>query len=68
MAKNRTMRIMIIRSENFLLFMTHAHPFSLFHIAFSVPREQQKGKASLNNPAYHELSNNFIWLLMGRLP
>jgi len=68
MAKNRTMRIMIIRSENFLLFMTPAHPFSLFHTAFSVPREQQKGKASLNNPAYHELSNKFKWLLMGRLP
>jgi hypothetical protein len=50
MAKNRTMRIMIIRSENFFLFMTHAHPFSFFLRAFPVPREQQNGKKPPNNP------------------
>jgi len=59
MAKNRTMRIMIIRSENFLLFMTPAHPFLFFHTAFPVPREQQNGRDSLNNPMKHKLLNNF---------
>jgi hypothetical protein len=50
MAKNSTMRIMIIRSENLFLFMTHAHPFSLFFRAFPVPKKQEKGKESPKSP------------------
>jgi hypothetical protein len=59
MAKNRKMRIMIIRSENFFLFMAEAHPFLVFNIAFPVPKEKQKGKESLNNPIGYKLLNNF---------
>jgi len=50
MAKNRKMSIMIIRSENFLLFMAKAHPFQAFKSAFPVPTEKQKRKEFLNNP------------------
>jgi hypothetical protein len=43
MAKNRKIRIMIIRSENFFLFMGQAHPFTAFKLAFPVPKERRKG-------------------------
>jgi hypothetical protein len=44
MAKNKKMRITIIRSENFFLFMDQAHPFKAFKLAFPVPKEKRKGK------------------------
>ena len=50
MAKNRTMRIIIILSENFFLFMEKAHPFLLFDAAFPVPKKKQKGRDPLNFP------------------
>jgi hypothetical protein len=53
MAKNRKMRIMIIRSENFLLFMANTHPFQVINLAFPVPMGKQERKELLNNPIEH---------------
>jgi hypothetical protein len=67
MAKNRKMRIMIIRSENFFLFMDQAHPFKALNLAFPVPKEKQKGKARQSNPINCELLNKFngLWMRLG---
>ena len=44
MAKNKKIRMMIIRSENFFLFMTQAHPFPPSNLAFPVPKKKKKRK------------------------
>jgi hypothetical protein len=69
MAKNRKMRIMIIRSENFFLFMDQAHPFKVLNLAFPVPKEKQKGKGRQNNPINYKLLNKFngLWMRLGSL-
>jgi hypothetical protein len=59
MAKNRKMRIMIIRSENFFLFMDQAHPFKAFKSAFPVPKEKRKGKEFQKKPISYKLLNKF---------
>jgi len=68
MAKNRKMRIIIIRSENFFLFMAQAHPFKAFKLAFPVPKEKRKGKDFQNNPINYKLLNKFKLLQMDWFP
>ncbi len=59
MAKNRKMRIMMIRSENFFLFMAKAHPFRVIDLAFPMPKEKRKGKEFQKNPINYKLLNKF---------